>query len=81
MICIDTMYNPQRMRQILGRIQRIGSEHKKVNYIHLISTGTIEEKMEYLLASRQALTDNILNEDSELFNKLTPEQLVSFLKE
>ena len=80
LICLDSMFNPQRMEQLLGRLRRIGSSHNQVMFIRLVSTGTVEEKLESLLSTRAAISDYVLDEESELFDKLSTAELMALLE-
>lgn len=64
LIAFNQLYNPQRMKQVVGRIRRLGSEHKSVLFINLMIEGSIEEKMWELLMARADLFDSIFNTDS-----------------
>lgn len=81
MIALNQMWNPQRMTQLVGRIRRIGSEHSKVFMINLLTEDTIEEKMQKVLEERAAVPDYVFGETTELFDKLSDEELISLIQE
>ena len=81
LICLDSMYNPQRMEQLLGRIRRLGSEYKSVNFIRLLTMNTIEEKMDTVLNSRNAVADALLEKSSDIFDRLSTAELLALLQE
>lgn len=64
LIAFNQLYNPQRMKQVVGRIRRLGSNHKSVAFINLMIAGSIEEKMWDLLMARADLFDTIFDTDS-----------------
>ncbi len=68
-IAFNQLYNPQRMRQVVGRLRRMGSEHKSIAYFNLMMEGSIEEKMWDLLMNRAELFDEVFDTRSttELF--------------
>lgn len=64
LVAFNQLYNPQRMKQVVGRLRRLGSKHKSLLYINLMIEGSIEEKMWDLLMARADLFDSIFNTDS-----------------
>jgi SNF2 family DNA or RNA helicase len=61
MICLDMLFNEARMRQIYGRIRRIGSPHTDVKVTRILVKNSIEENALKLLDSRGALLDFLDN--------------------
>lgn len=51
LINYDLPWNPMRVEQRIGRLDRIGQQHK-VRIQNLVATGTIEERVEQVLRSR-----------------------------
>jgi SNF2 family DNA or RNA helicase len=79
MICMDTLLNPARMEQLAGRLRRDGSRYGTV-YIHnLRCIDTQEEGYQQLLEREQALIDHVWEEESELFEALSPLQLLQLI--
>jgi len=81
MICLNQMFNPQRQLQLLGRINRMNSEHSKIFFINVLIEGTLEEKMQKLLSSRAALPDYLFDEKTELFDQLSDDELAALLQD
>ena len=81
LVAVNQLWNPQRMDQLFGRIRRLGSEHSKVVMINLLIRETIEERLHRLLSERAAIADYVFDETSELFEKLSDEQLMSLIQE
>ncbi len=79
LVNVDTLLNPARMHQIAGRVRRAGSKHEHVFVFTLLTRGTQEEKYLDVLRKRQALADFTWNEQSELYEKLTPLELLSLI--
>ncbi len=69
-IIFDPWWNPSVENQAIDRTHRIGQK-KSVNVYRFISRGTIEEKILNLQAKKKVLFDNLIGENSELFKKLT----------
>ena len=78
-VFVDTYLNPSSVFQIVGRVRRAGSHHKHVFVFNLLATNTQEEKYQHVQAARQGLIDHVWEESSELFEKLSPMQLLQML--
>jgi SNF2 family DNA or RNA helicase len=76
LIAVDTILNPARMTQLAGRIRRDGSAHRTVYFHQLLLRGTQEEAYLALLRREQAVADYVWGEQSEIFEALTPLQLL-----
>jgi SNF2 family DNA or RNA helicase len=79
LINVDMILNPARMTQLAGRIQRDGSAFKHVFVHNLLCIGTQEEKYLALLEREQALIDYVWDENSELFEKVSPLTLLQLI--
>lgn len=80
LVFVDSIPNPARMHQLLGRIRRAGSVHSHVFPFYLLMSDTQEERYLRVLGTRQALVDAVWNEDSaELFDRLSPEELLRLI--
>lgn len=79
LVNIDQIPNPARMTQLSGRIRRDGSAYKSVYVHNLLIANTHEERYIKLLEREQALADYVWEEQSELFEALTPLQLMSLI--
>lgn len=79
MVAVDTILNPARMTQIAGRVRRAGSRHHTVWFTQLLLRGTMEEAFPALLQREQAVADYMWGESSELFEALTPFQLLQLI--
>lgn len=72
---IDSLWNPARHDQLAGRHRRVGSVHDEVFVFSLFIRGTIEEAVHYTLRKKQALSDHMFDESSELFDSLSAAEL------
>lgn len=79
LIAVDTILNPARMTQLAGRIRRDGSAHRTVYFHQLLLRGTQEEAYPLLLRREQALADYVWSEQSEIFEALSPIQLMRLI--
>lgn len=73
-ILVDPWWNPSVERQAIDRAHRIG-QTRTVNVYRLITTGTIEEKIQALQAKKRDLFDAIVNETGESLSNLTWEDI------
>ena len=79
LVCINQLWNPQRMTQIVGRIRRIGSEHAHAFVVNLMTRNTIEERLGNLQAERAAVSDWVFGDTDSMFEKLSDEQLMELI--
>jgi SNF2 family DNA or RNA helicase len=80
LVFVESIPNPARMHQLLGRIRRAGSVHSHVFPFYLLMSDTQEERYLRVLGTRQALVDAVWNEDSaELFDRLSPDELLRLI--
>lgn len=78
-ICVDSILNPSRMAQIVGRIRRDGSAFKSIYVHNLFMNGTQEERYLGLLEKDQALIGAVWDETSELYKALDPVKLMQLI--
>lgn len=76
---IDALWNPARHDQLAGRHRRVGSVHDEVWVFWLFIRGSIEEAIQYTLRKKQAVMDHMFDEDSELFDSLTADELENII--
>lgn len=81
LICVDRLANPTRMEQLVGRLRRIGSPHKVIVLMNLLTNGTMEKQLYKRLSQKQALVDYMFDESSDLFEQLNPDDLAKILSE
>ena len=75
MVALDSLPNPQRIEQLVGRIRRTGSVHKTVVFVMLLTNDTFEEKLHTRLEKRQATVDKVFVESSDIFSALSDFEL------
>ena len=69
-IIFDPWWNPSVENQAIDRAHRIGQK-RTVNVYRFITKGTIEEKIVALQNKKKFLFDNLIGESSDMFKKLT----------
>jgi SNF2 family DNA or RNA helicase len=79
LVNVDTILNPARMAQLAGRIRRAGSSHAHIWVFNLFCRDTQEERYLEVLQRRQAMADYTWGEQSELYDSLSPLELLSLI--
>ena len=79
LINVDQLLNPARMQQLVGRIRRDGSAHRAVYVHNLFTVGTQEEHYLETLCTEQAIADAVWNETNQLYEALSPLQLLNLI--
>jgi hypothetical protein len=67
------------MAQLAGRIRRAGSSHAHIWVFNLFCRDTQEERYLEVLQRRQAMADYTWGEQSELYDSLSPLELLSLI--
>jgi SNF2 family DNA or RNA helicase len=67
LIAVDTIRNPQRMGQLLGRVRRVGSAYQTVYLHQLLLRGTQEVYLPAQLAQEQGMADLVWGVAGDLF--------------
>lgn len=79
LVNVDTILNPARMEQLAGRIRRDGSAYQHVFVHNLLTVRTQEERYPAMLEREAALASHIWEENSQLFNALSPMALLHLI--
>ncbi|MFV8827333.1 DEAD/DEAH box helicase [Alkalihalobacterium sp. APHAB7] len=74
----DRWWNPAVENQATDRAYRLG-QTEKVTVHKLVSKGTIEEKIDRLLAKKQSLSDDVLSVNETSLSELSTSELKSLL--
>ena len=75
----DRWWNASKENQATDRVYRIG-QNKNVQVLKLVNRGTLEEKIDQLIASKQKLFEKFLDRDEEMFKSLSRSQLIELLQ-
>ncbi|WP_054710889.1 DEAD/DEAH box helicase [Bacillus sp. JCM 19041] len=75
----DRWWNPAVENQATDRAYRIG-QTKQVQVYKLLTTGTVEERIDRLISGKQALADGILASSASQLTELSDEELMSFIQ-
>lgn len=79
-IHFDRWWNPAVENQATDRCFRIG-QHRNVLVHKFVTTGTIEEKIDRMIAGKKALAENILGADEEIrLTELSDTELIDLVR-
>lgn len=79
LINMDMILNPARMEQLAGRIRRDGSAYQHVFVHNLLTINSQEERYLSMLEREAALASHVWDENSELFQALSPMALLQLI--
>lgn len=79
MVFVDLFLNPARIAQTVGRVRRVGSTFDRVFVFNLLCADSQEERYKAVLSTRQALSDFVFSDTSDLFEQLSPTQLLELI--
>jgi len=77
---MDMLYNPSRHQQLAGRVHRVGSIHDEAWVFSLLTKDTVEEGVMKMLQQKQAISDHVFDDNSEIFEKLTTRELFNLIR-
>lgn len=77
---LELLPNPGEVAQVAGRVARDGSLHDECLVVTLLVINTFEYAWYKYVSQKQAVSDFILEDSSEIFEKLTPKEMFSFIK-
>jgi SNF2 family DNA or RNA helicase len=75
----DRWWNASKENQATDRVHRIG-QIKNVQVLKLVTRGTLEEKIDRMIRSKQALFEKFLDKDEEVFKSLSRQELIDLLQ-
>lgn len=70
MLNFDLPWDPMRIEQRVGRIQRLGQRRRKVSVLNLVLDGTVEARVLEILDRKLGLFQNLLGETEEILGDL-----------
>ena len=74
----DRWWNASKENQATDRVHRIG-QNKNVQVYKLVTRGTLEEKIDLLIASKKSLIEKFLDRDEEMFKSFSRHELIELL--
>lgn len=75
----DRWWNASKENQATDRVHRIGQKNF-TQVIKLVSRGTLEEKIDQMIAEKASLFNRFLERDEEAFKNLSREDLINLLQ-
>ncbi len=76
----EVLPNPGEQQQVAGRVARDGSEHDECLIVTLMIYGTLEHAWYKYVSSKQAVSNFVLGDSSEIFTALSPKEIFEFIK-
>jgi SNF2 family DNA or RNA helicase len=74
----DRWWNASKENQATDRVHRIG-QNKNVQVLKLVTRDSLEERIDQLIKSKQALFEKFMDKDEELFKSLTRDDIIELL--
>lgn len=78
-IHFDRWWNAAKEDQATGRIHRIG-QVRNVQVYKLVTKGTLEERIDEIIARKKLLFEQFVEQDEQIFKHLSREDLLNLLK-
>lgn len=79
LVNVDSWMNFARMQQLAGRIRRAGSAHEHIWIFNLLARDTQEDHVPTVQSRRAAVAGYVWGEGTEMFQTLTPMELMSLI--
>lgn len=73
MINFDLPWDPMKLEQRIGRIQRMGSPHREVLIVNLVLAGTIEEDIWRVCQDKLAMIEDVVGQLEQILGSLHEE--------
>ena len=78
-IHFDRWWNASKENQATDRVHRIG-QSKYVQVMKLVTRGTLEEKIDQMIAKKQSMFNKFLEKDEEIFKSMTRQDIIELLQ-
>lgn len=78
LVNFDILFNPAKMEQRIGRIDRIGNKHKTINIVNIIASNTIEQEVFEKVWKKRNMSIDIMDNNQQE-NRLTIKNIKSLL--
>ncbi len=75
----DRWWNASKENQATDRVYRIG-QNKNVQVLKLVTRGTLEEKIDLLIATKRERFEKFMDQDEEIFKTFSRSQLIELLQ-
>ena len=74
----DRWWNASKENQATDRVHRIG-QNRNVQVLKLVTRDTLEERIDQLIKSKQALFEKFMDKDEEMFKSLSRDEIIDLL--
>ncbi len=75
----DRWWNASKENQATDRVHRIG-QNKNVQVLKLVTRGTLEEKIDRMIAAKREMFEKFMDKDEEIFQSLSRQELIDLLQ-
>jgi SNF2 family DNA or RNA helicase len=79
LFALDTIPNPARMTQLVGRLARQGSPYPTIYVHHLLARDTLEEAYLPMLRREEEVAEVVWDESDGMFTSLSPRQMMRLI--
>jgi len=79
LVNFDILFNPAKMEQRVGRIDRMGNENATINIINFIGVDTVEEEVYAIYSGKKKISTEVID-DGKIENRLTMKSIKSLLE-
>ena len=79
LVNFDLLFNPAKMEQRVGRIDRIGNKHKVINIVNFIAVNTIDEIVYKKILSKKEMSVDILD-NNKIESRMSFKDIKSLLE-
>ena len=74
----DLPWNPMRIEQRIGRVQRLGQKRRKVTVVNLAMAETIEDRILLILTEKLRMFELLMGQTEQILGQLLTEEGASF---
>lgn len=70
MVNMDLPWNPMRLEQRIGRIQRLGQRRKRVTVVTIVVKNSVEERVYQVLSDKLRMFSHVIGETEQVLGRL-----------
>jgi len=77
LINLDLPWNPMKVEQRIGRIQRLGQRRRKVTVVNMVIADTVEDRVMQIMRDKLELFQNVIGDTEQILGELFAASTVS----
>jgi len=70
MVNLDLPWNPMRLEQRIGRIQRLGQRRRKVTVVNMVLADSVEDRVLEVITEKLRIFEQVIGETEQILGKL-----------